>query len=432
MRICVYGLSHLGSVTAACLAEAGFDTVGVDDDERTVSRLAKGTPTVFEPGLDELIKAGLAARKLSFSTDVNRQVAQADLTWVAFDTPLDEEDRADVEFVTHRIEQTFPHLRDRATVLVSSQLPVGSTRRLEQAFLTQSNGRRRVSFVYSPENLRLGHAIENFRKPERIIAGIRDQNARTLLAPIFSKFTDVVIWVSVESAEMTKHALNTYLAASVTFINEIAAICEHVGANVAELEIALRSDPRIGQRAYIKPGTAFAGGTLARDVNFLGQVARANGLDLPLLASILPSNKAHREWPMRHLMDRVGCLAGKRIGILGLTYKPGTDSLRRSEAVELCCRLKAADATVLAYDPVVKTVESDLAKVLTLSSSAEDTAENADALIVGTEWPQFKRLSVSEIVRRMRKALVIDPNRFLDKGFATDSRVDYVTIGKPL
>src|SRR5260221_2759571 len=292
MKICVFGLWHLGSVTAACLAEAGLKTVGLDFDNPTVAKLRDGISPLFEPGLEDLIRASLAAGTLSFRDDP-AAVEDADLVWVTFDTPVNDEDRADRAFVPGGVERLFPHLQNGVVVLISSQLPVGSTRALAERFAAVANGRC-VSFAYSPENLRLGQALEVFKNPGRIVIGTADDHSCKVIGGVCGRFADHLIWTSIESAEMVKHALNAFLATCVTFINEVASVCERVGADASEVEVALRSEPRIGQKAYIRPGAAFAGGTLARDVRFLTGLGGKLGLSLPLLSGILPSNDEHR------------------------------------------------------------------------------------------------------------------------------------------
>ncbi len=210
MKICTYGLWHLGSVTAACLAKAGFETVGVDDDTSTVRNLSQGIPPLYEPGLEDLLKAQLASGQLSFTTEAAAAVADADILWVTFDTSVDDEDRADINFVKGRVESIFPFLKDGAIVLISSQLPVGTTTELEARFCKNAGGRM-VSFAYSPENLRLGRAIDAFNKPARIVIGVRDERVRRALTPVLQRFSENLLWVRVESAEMVKHALNAFL-----------------------------------------------------------------------------------------------------------------------------------------------------------------------------------------------------------------------------
>jgi UDPglucose 6-dehydrogenase len=430
VRICVYGLWHLGSVTAACLADAGFPTIGLDPQLQTIAGLSQGRPPLFEPGLEALTRAGLATGRLSFTSDP-ASVADVDVVWVTFDTPVDDDDRADAAAVIRSVEGLFPHLKNGAVVLVSSQLPVGSTYMLEKAFAAVARGRR-VAFAYSPENLRLGKAIDVFTHPERIIIGTRDPHARTMLEPMLARFCSTLIWISIESAEMTKHALNAFLATSVTFMNEIATVCEQVGADAAEVELALRSEPRIGQRAYIRPGAAFAGGTLARDVMFLTGIGSQHDLTLPLLSAIIPSNKHHRQWSLNQLLARLGGLAGRRIAVLGLTYKPGTDSLRRSPGVKLCRQLVAEGAIVSAHDPAAEPLPVSFAADLVRTETAAAALDRAEAVVIATEWPDYRALTPEELFAAMVRPLILDQGRFLADRLAGDARFQYVTVGTPM
>jgi len=424
MKICVHGLWHLGSVTAACLARAGFETIGLHPDAATIGRLEQGQAPLFEPGLDMLIRAGLESGKLRFSTDP-AAAADADVVWVTFDTPVDDEDRTDDAAVTGAVEQLFPLLKDDAVVLLSSQVPVGTTRTLARRFAEAYPGRR-VGFAYSPENLRLGKAIEIFEQPERIIIGTDDERTRAALEPLLGHFCDRLIWLSIESAEMTKHSLNAFLAVSVTFMNEIATLCEQVGADAAEVERALRSEPRIGQRAYIRPGAGFAGGTLARDIMTVNRLAGEHGLTLPMLGGVMASNRQHLDWPARQLAARLGALAGRHVAVLGLTYKAGTDSLRRSPGLDLCRALVAAGAVVAAHDPRAEPLPAELHAV-SRAATVEAALAGAEAVVLMTEWPEYRALDPA----LLSGILVLDQGRFLAERLAGQAGVTYVTVGTP-
>ena len=428
MKVCVCGLWHLGSVIAACLAEH-FTTVGYDPDANVISNLSRGQPPVFETGLAELIQAGFAAGRLSFTNDIASAVNGADIVWITFDTPVDGNDIADVGFVSRQMAALFSHLSDNTTVLISSQVPVGFTASAEAAFRLNCSDRG-VSFAYAQENLRVGKALDAFRCPERIVIGVRHQSDRARLSQLLSPFCRRLEWMSVESAEMTKHALNAFLAASVVFVNELATLCEHVGADVKEVERGLRSDSRIGPSAYLSPGSAFAGGTLARDVNFLSQLGQQKRVSTHLMTAIRISNDEHKAWPRRKLQELFGELSGKTVVVLGLTYKPGTDTLRRSSAIELCIWLAQRGVQVRANDPGVTQLPSDLEQYITLCATPNEALQQADALILTNDCPAFKSLSSDDCVRQMRTPVVLDPNRFLSTTLGADSRLRYVAVGK--
>jgi UDPglucose 6-dehydrogenase len=429
MTVCVYGLWHLGTVTAACLASRGISTVGLAETPAAAAELNAGKAPLFEPGLDALLAQGLQGGTLSFTNDAAAAVASADLLWVNFDTPVDDDDVADVGYVLDRVRGTFPHLKDGAVILISSQVPVGSTALLEHDFAAVAKGRK-VSFAYSPENLRLGDAIRVFTQSERIVIGVRSDDARKVIEPVLKPFCDILLWTRVESAEMVKHALNSYLATCVTFTNEIATICESVSADMSEVEAALRLDPRIGKKAYVRAGSAFGGGTLARDVQFLKSIAKDGDVRVPVLAAVLESNDHHKGWVVRHLRRQLGALAGKKVGVLGLAYKAGTDAIRRSVAIEVIEELMVEGAGVTVFDPKVAALPEPLSSAVTIASSANAVFKDSEAVVLATEWPQFRELDFAALVPSMKRAMLIDQNAFASKQLADLSGLDYIVAGK--
>lgn len=427
--VCVAGLWHLGCVTAACVAASGHRVVAYDPNAAVVADLRRSKLPVSEAGLTELMTRAVGAGHLTFTYDASA-VSRADVVWVTWDTPVDDHDRPDAEWVLRHVEELFPHLREGVLVVVSSQLPVGSVAEIERRFAARSPGRT-ASFACVPENLRLGSAVDTFTRQDSIVAGIRDAAQRDRIAALLAPFTPRIEWVKVESAEMTKHAINAFLAASVAFINEIALLCEQVGADAAEVSRGLKLDRRVGPQAYLSPGAAFSGGTLARDVVALTQLASSHARTVPLIGSIAASNDEHRQWAVARLRRELGPLAGKTIAIWGLTYKPGTDTLRRSGAVELCVALLADRAVVRAYDPSVSALPAPLSTHVVLAPDAIAAARGADALVIATEWPEFLTIPPERVADGNRALLVLDANGFLAASFGTDPRMRYVSVGRP-
>ncbi|HEY4415301.1 MAG TPA: nucleotide sugar dehydrogenase [Verrucomicrobiae bacterium] len=421
MNITVLGLWHLGSVTAACCARH-FQVAGLDFDVANISRLNAGHAPLLEPGLDELISAGLAAKKLSFTTDPKIACKNTDVLWLCQDTPVNEDDESDVESVLANLRRALPYLAPDALVLISAQLPVGTCAGLENEF-------PQFHFACSPENLRLGKAIEAFEKAERVVVGIRTDVKKSLLEQLFKPFAAQTIFMRTESAEMVKHALNAFLALSITFINEIARLCEHTGADAKEVSLGLKSEARIGAKAYLGPGGPFAGGTLARDVVTLSKLAMVNGENISVIPAIKQSNDLHRGWAFRRLQSRLGDLRGKKISILGLTYTTNTDTLRRSAAVELCQQLLAAGALVSAFDPAVKDLPPEL-KSVALATEVAVVMAAADAAVVCTEWPQFRSVAWPQIIPQMKSPVFVDANRFLEKELKNVPGVEHLSVGR--
>lgn len=420
MNVTILGLWHLGSVTAACMARHHRVT-GLDFDEAVIAGLRTGRAPLQEPGLDALLGAGLAAGLLDFST-APAAARSSDVLWVCYDTPVDADDRSDVAWVLTRLERVLPVLRPGTVVLLSSQLPVGTCAQLAATHPA-------LHFACSPENLRLGKALDAFEKPARIIVGATPA-ARPVLENLLTPIGAPLVWMRPESAEMVKHALNSFLALSVAFINEVAALAETVGADAQEVAAGLKSEPRIGPRAYLNPGGPFAGGTLARDVVTLSNLGSAQKLPLALIPAIKESNDRHRGWAMRKLGPVLAGIPQPVVAVLGLAYTPGTDTLRRSAAVELCRQLTAAGCTVRACDPLIRVPDADH-RDLTLVANASDALRGAHAVVVCTECPEFRAYPWSTLLALMARPVVIDAGRHIEKVVTGTPGLLYITVGRP-
>ena len=421
MKITVLGLWHLGCVTAACCSER-FQVTGLDFDASEIEGLRAGKPPIFEPGLEQTIAANMAAGRLDFTSDPDAACRDAAVLWLTYDTPVNDDDESDKSYVIERLRRALPSMPPGALILVSSQLPVGCCAELEREF-------PQFRFACSPENLRLGRALEAFSRAERIIVGVRSESDKPLLEELLAPFSDRIIFMRTESAEMVKHSINSFLAVSIAFINEIACVCEHVGADVSEVSIGLKTEPRIGPRAYLGAGGPFAGGTLARDVVTLGRKGEQFHERLSLIPAIKQSNDLHRGWVFRRLERKFGELRGRAVAILGLTYTVNTDTLRRSAAVEICRQLIAAGARVTACDPVVRALPEDLHAVHI--AGLPETLNGVDAAVVCTEWPQFREAPWRDLLPRMRRKVVIDPNRFLDGQLLACADCEHLSVGSP-
>jgi UDPglucose 6-dehydrogenase len=431
-KIVVFGLWHLGCVTAASLAQQNFDVCGLDSDAEVIRNLRIGNPPIFEPGLTELIADGLKSGWLKFTSSLQDALSEADVIWVTFDTPVDDDDRADVDFVQRQLDAAFPSIKSGTIILISSQVPVGFTDSLRKRWQALDPGKMLI-YSYSPENLRLGKALKSFRPDDRIVVGLDGEHGRDLIHGILIKFCSRLEWMSVKSAEMTKHALNSFLAVSVAMANEIARICERTGADAREVEHGLKSENRIGPGAYLGPGGPFAGGTLARDLRFLVRLGANCGVQTPLLMGALTSNDQHKNWVRETVVKLLkDSTVPPRVCVLGLTYKAGTDTLRRSEAVSLGLWLVEQGAEVIFHDPVVRQLPDGIAGSFHLIDGLTDAITNSDLLIVSTGWPVYRDEVHPELLRRtMRRTAVIDQARFLSAGLEGQPGILYFAVGKP-
>lgn len=427
MRICVAGLWHLGVVTAACVAAAGHRVVAFDEDAAVVAGLTEGRLPVDEPGVADVVRRQLIAGALRFTDQIEQAVLDAEIVWITYDTPVDADDHADVAYVLTRARALVAAAGPGAVVLVSSQLPVGSTRLLE------SSARPGRILAYSPENLRLGDAVAAFTQPDRIVVGIRPESDRSRLEELLSAFSRRIEWMDVESAELVKHGVNAFLGMSIAFANELAGIAERVGADATEVERGLKTEGRIGSRAYVRPGAAFAGGTLARDIDYLTQIGERERVPTHLMRAVRVSNDEHKQWARRAVESLVGDgsgrLDGHVIGIWGLVYKAGTDTLRRSSSIELCRGLAEAGAVVKAHDSAVRMVPDDLSDVLTLCGTPLEAAAEASAIVVETNWPTYREVAAERLVESMRTPIVVDAGGFLFDELGDAAGVRYVRVG---
>jgi UDPglucose 6-dehydrogenase len=422
-------LWHLGLVTAACLADLGRTVVGFDQDAELIEELRNGRLPLFEPGLEELVAAGVARERLRFTVDPKEALAGVRYAVIAYDTKVDDHDESDLSQVMASAALLARHLEDGSTVVVSSQVPVGTCERIEAAI--RSN-RPSLGFGIAcvPENLKLGQAIERFKQPEMIVIGSDDPAAAAATGELLAGIGAPRVVVGIRTAEMIKHALNAFLATCISFGNEMANLCDEVGADALELARALHFDRRVGPLAPLRPGLGFAGGTLARDLKTLRKLGARNGVETPLVEAVLRVNEHQNRVVTRKLRKVFGSLEGLTVGILGLTYKPGTSTLRRSAALEIIDELTAGGATVKAHDPRANLEELPAVPNFEFCSNPGAVALRSDALVIVTEWPEFRSLDFCAIRDAMRNPLLIDAQNMLDAEEMTRMGFRYLGVGR--
>lgn len=428
-KVGTLGLWHLGSVVSACLAQLGYTVTGYDPDPERVRGLMKGDPPLYEPGLSELIAAGLASRRLVFTTDLSEALAGAAFALLTFDTPVDEEDRVDLRGILATAAEMAIPLGDGATVIVMSQVPVGTCRRIEQA-IQQSRPRRRFGLVYSPENLKLGQAIDRFLCPRMVVLGAEDESALDAAEWLFGPIPAPKLRLDLATAEMVKHALNAFSASCISFANEIAVLCDETGADAAALAQAMGHDERVGRETPLQPGLGFAGGTLARDLNVLRSLGDRSGQETPLLDAVLSVNESQKRRLLEKLRHVYGSLEGLTVSVFGLTYKPGTSTLRRSPGLELIASLAAQGSTVRAYDPGADIRELPAAFPVRIGDDPYETVRDSDALFIMTGWPDFRGLDYAAIRRSMRQPVLVDALNFLDREALLGYGFRYLGMGR--
>ena len=430
MKVAVVGLWHQGIVASACLAEAGYDVVGADGDAGKIAKLAAGTAPLFEPGLDALLQAGLAAGRLRFTTDLPAAAADADVVIVAHDTPVNDRDESDLSGVIADTEALAPRLKPGVLIHVTAQVPVGTCDLLASRIRAVQPGAR-FGLAYSPENLRLGQALERYRKPPLPVLGADDPATLSALESFYSFMG--VKWerTTLRTAEMSKHALNGFLALSITFANELGNLCDEVGADGHRLAEVLRLEPRIGSKAMLFPGLGFSGGTLARDMQTLRSLGDRAQIDTPLLDGTWTSNQQQNQTVVRRLKALFGgSLAGRRIAVLGLTYKADTSTLRRSAALEVIADLLRERAVVNAHDPKADRDELKAYPGFTLADSAVAAAAGAEALVLMTPWADYRALDFAAVRAAMAGQLVFDTAGLWKSAQVQPHGLTHLTIGR--
>ena len=425
MKIGVAGLWHLGVMYAVGLAELGHDVIAYDPNPISISDFKNGQLLVCEPGLQEMLVKNSENGNLNF-TDQCIDFQEIELLVLAYDTPVDEEDNADVEFVIAEFERIIENLSSDVHILVSSQLPVG-TCDVIRVILDKSGRNGRV--IIHPENLRVGKALVSFFSPERIIVGTHNGQEDPVVIQLFKGIEAPIVWMHSKSAEVTKHALNSFLATSVTFMGELAEICEIVGADAKEVEIGLKSDSRIGPNAYLSPGLGFAGGTLARDVRALSNLQMKIRVLPAIITSLLTSNRYNNDWISRALGKITSNKEALRICFWGVSYVENTDTLRRSEIYVLMRKLVEENAVVSYVENVP--IKDGIDSRITCIDNMEKSLEAIDILVVTKKLTKFS--DMREVVKLIQseKLWVLDPSRILlAQNSAISKSPRYLTVGK--
>lgn len=429
-KVCVIGLWHLGTVSSACLAELGYQVVGVEPDLPKAGNLRRGIPPLFESGLAELMETHLASGRLRFTSDLSDGTAGASYVLIAFDTPVDDQDDPDLTPITAAVESLAGCLEDGVTIVVSSQVPVGTCDVLADRLRTLAPGLR-FGMACVPENLRLGQAIERFLRPDLLVFGADSDQTMAKVETLFSSIPGPRVRVDLRTAEMTKHAINAYLATCISLGNELANLCDEVGADALQVAGALRLEGRVSPRAPILPGLGFAGGTLARDMKVLTKLADQHHYPAPFLKGVLALNRLQNATVIHRLEKLLGSLRANTIGVLGLTYKPGTSTLRRSAAIEIIRDVLTKGANVRAYDPKADPAEvASLQQGFTVCDDPYAVAQGADAIVLITPWPEFKDLDLSRLRAPMRGLVFLDTANLLDPLQVTQAGLVYQGIGR--
>lgn len=430
-KICIAGLWHLGLVSAAVLADLGYEVTGFDSNADLVKHIQSGKLPLFEPGLDELIQKKSQTGSLRFESQIEKAVANAPVVLITYDTPVNDQDESDLTILEKTLEAMIPKMTPKTLLVVHSQIPVGTSKRWQEK-INAKRPNDEIDLVYSPENLRLGNAIELYKKPDMLVIGSALERAKQKAADFFKVFQAEKIFVNRETAEMAKHALNIFFATSISFANEIGNLCDAIGADGMEIAKILKLDSRIGKKAQVRPGLGFAGATLARDLKAVQNLGKRHQIPTIMADSVYEINRRQ----INSLVDKVsdwfaGQLRGKTFTVLGLTYKPGTSTLRRSASLEIMEQFRQKGVALRAHDPKADLKEFSGEPYFAHFTDAYEAARGADAVLLLTEWPEYRDLDFEKIFKLMNSSkMILDAKNHLDGARLKKIGFQYLEIGR--
>ena len=431
MKITVVGTGYVGLVVGACLAETGNDVVCVDVDERKIRGLRRGRVPIYEPGLDELVRRNQTEKRLVFSTALSRATRGAQVIFIAVGTPSGEDGSADMQHVLTVTGQLARAMNGYTVIAIKSTVPVGTAARV-RAIITRAT-RHPFSVVSNPEFLKQGSAVEDFLKPNRVVIGADDDSARELMRALYAPFTRTgapIVTMDCTSAELSKYAANAMLATRVSFMNEIANVCERFGANVDDVRRVVASDSRIGP-SFLFPGIGYGGSCFPKDVQALVHSARKDGYRFRILEAVEAVNSSQKRRLFEKMQAVLGPLDGKQIAIWGLAFKPRTDDMRAAPSITMIEALLEAGAKVVAYDPQAqRSARAIFGSRITLAGHSYDALKGADALGILTEWNEFREPDFSRMRSLMRAPVIFDGRNLFDLAQMRAHGFTYYSIGR--
>jgi len=434
MRIVMVGSGYVGLVSGACFAQFGHDVICVDKDPEKISRLCQGKIPIYEPGLDRMLADNVRAGRLSFGTDLGDAVAAADAVFIAVGTPARRGDgHADLTYVYAAAAEIASALRGYTVVVTKSTVPVGTGREVAR-IIRETRPSAEFDVVSNPEFLREGAAIEDFMKPDRVVIGVESTRARDVMAAVYRPLNLIqtpMVFTNIETAEVTKYAGNAFLATKITFINEVADLCEKVGADVHDVARGIGLDGRIG-RKFLHPGPGFGGSCFPKDTLALAYTAREVNAPQTIVEQVIEVNNARKKRMAKKVIDFCGgSVTGLTIGVLGLTFKPNTDDMRDAPSLDIVPALQAAGAKIVAFDPEGMTEAARMLEDVAFAKTAYDAANGADVLVVITEWHEFRGLDPRRLKQAMRQPRIVDLRNIFNPDEMRGLGFVYECIGRP-
>ncbi len=432
MKIAVVGTGYVGLVTGTCFAETGNDVVCVDIDQRKVEKLSNGEITIYEPGLEKLFIRNLKENRLHFTTDLEKGIEEAEIIFLALPTPPGEDGSADLKYILGVADHLGKILKDYKVIVDKSTVPVGTAEKVHAAVAKNYKGEFDV--VSNPEFLREGVAVDDFMKPDRVVIGTSSERAKKVMSDLYSPFVrsgNPVIFMDERSAELTKYAANSFLATKISFMNEVAQLCERLGADVDMVRKGIGSDERIGKR-FLFPGIGYGGSCFPKDVQALVKSASEVDYDFQILNAVMDVNERQK----KHLLPKIrkyfnNDLKGKHFALWGLAFKPNTDDIREAPALYIIEELLKDGATVTAFDPeAMNNVRGVVGDKINFANNQYDALQGADGLIIATEWNEFRTPDFIKIVKSLRNKVIFDGRNLFDVNAIKELGFHYESIGR--
>jgi len=430
MNICMVGTGYVGLVTGACLSDFGMDVTCVDKDEAKIALLKTGVSPIYEPGLEELIHKNEKAGRLRFSTDIAEAIERSLVIFIAVGTPPKDDGSPDLSFIFQVADSIAEHMNGYKVVVTKSTVPTGTGAQIEE--ILRKNGKHKFSVVSNPEFLREGSAIEDFMHPDRVVIGSRDEEAIAIAKDVYSPLAIAgvpFVVTDVESAELIKYASNGFLALKITFINEIAALCDRMGADVKDVARGMGLDKRIAPQ-FLNPGPGYGGSCFPKDSSAVVDLARKVGYTFELMEATLSANDHVKARMIEKVEGLCGSVTGKRVALLGIAFKPETDDIRESASLKLAADLLARGADVVAYDPAAMENARREMPALKLAEDQYACVAGADILVLATDWNQFRKLDLPRLEKTMKAKNFVDLRNLYEPKDMKKLGWNYVGLGR--
>jgi UDPglucose 6-dehydrogenase len=430
LKICVIGTGYVGLVTGTCLAEIGHEVICVDNDKEKIKKLQKGISPIYEPGLEDLIVKNKKQEKLFFVSSIKQGVKNSDIIFIAVNTPTKESGKTDLRYIESVSKEVAKAMDGYKTIVGKSTMPVKTSQKIKEIINKYCKKNTDFDIVSNPEFLREGSAVKDFLHPDRIVIGLENKRAENVMRGIYKPIKAPIIVTDIETAEIIKHACNAFLATKISFINSISNICEKTGSDIKTIAQAMGLDPRIG-KSFLQAGIGFGGSCLPKDIDAFIHISDQNGYNFKLLAAVKDVNRIQKENFVKKFKSKFKNLKGKKIGVLGLAFKPDTDDVRNAPSVGIINAILKEGGIVKAYDPAaINKIKEIFKNKIRYCLNPYDIAENSDALLILTEWDEFKKIDLVKIKRIMKTPMIFDGRNIFNNNIMEELGFDYYFIGK--